>query len=145
MPLDILALQKANRALRRVGVPQMHGAIAFTWDDGPEVQYEIAKAAAARGQRHTFNVITGIIGDAGCLTGAQIAHMHAMGHEIASHGVTHEDITAMTTTERATHFDDSKTALEAILGREPSRRTPRRSAPATPLPISRYTAAISES
>lgn len=92
------------------------GAVVFTWDDGYDEHNTIREMATAAGQRHTFCVHTAGIATSGRLTAAQILAAYEEGHEIASHGVSHANLTGLTTAQRIAEYDDSKTALEAIIG-----------------------------
>lgn len=50
------------------------------------------------------------------LSGAGLIHAVARGHEILNHSKTHADMTGLVTATRATEFDTSQTALEALAG-----------------------------
>lgn len=97
-----------------------YGAVNFRWDDGFASHFTIARMATARGQRHTFGVTTNLIGQASYLTAAQIKAIHGSGHEIASHSKDHVRAVGSgapaTPALRRAQYDDSKTALEAIVG-----------------------------
>ncbi len=98
--------------------PRARGAVCFTWDDGyPSWATTIEPLANALGQRHTFCVTTNRINTAPFgMTSADIARWYANGHEIVSHTVTHSRMGDLTTEQRTPEFDDSKSALEAIVG-----------------------------
>lgn len=92
------------------------GCVCFTWDDGFSDQDTIRQMADARGQHHTFFITSNYIDTAGKLTTAQILAAYNNGHEIGTHGKAHSDMTSLTAAQRAVQYDDSLTAIEAIVG-----------------------------
>lgn len=99
-------------------IPRARGAVVFTWDDGyPSWDSHIYPLAQSLGQRHTFCVTTNRI-DAGDfqVSTAKILKWFQAGHEIASHSKTHTNMAAASSATRTAEFDDSKAALEAIVG-----------------------------
>lgn len=110
-----------GKAQRLAGVPTAQGAVVLSFDDGYPCWYnDFLPAFAERGQRATFTVNTAGIRDDGTrITEDEIRALHAAGHEISCHTVTHpSDITTLTPAQRAVEYDDSKAALEAIIGAE---------------------------
>lgn len=101
--------------LRQAGGPRP--AVCIHLDDGYSSAYTVARPACnERGQKFTLFVQTGTIGNSGFVTSAQIAELHADGHEIGAHGVTGNPMTSLTPAQRVAEYDDSKATLEAIIG-----------------------------
>lgn len=104
-------------APRSLAVPRARGRLVFTWDDNfSDWMTEVAAVAARYNQRHTFFIQTNQIGQASRLSAADIAALHAAGHEIGSHGVTHANIPTLAVADRVTEYEQSKATLEAIVG-----------------------------
>lgn len=110
------ALAKAEEAAQRLSHNRARGMVCFTWDDNYTSHNVIRSAAAALGQRHTFAVCTQNIGQAGRMTSADVLAAYGQGHEIASHSVQHLTALAISQAARTIEFDNSKTAIEAIIG-----------------------------
>jgi len=70
-------------------------AAAFSWttDDSRPDNLIWAEAAAASGYKFTIFTISGLLGQPGFLTVAQLNALHAQGHEIAGHSVKHPFLT----------------------------------------------------
>ncbi|HKK04811.1 MAG TPA: polysaccharide deacetylase family protein, partial [Gammaproteobacteria bacterium] len=109
------AVLAARRKVAKLG-PPAQGALVLTLDDGyASWASDVLPALSKYPYQHaTFNVITGGIGTS--VTSATIADLYARGHEIGSHTVTHPHMPSLTPAQRQTEYDDSKTALEAIVG-----------------------------
>jgi len=86
----------------------------LTFDDGYDVQYDVAKELANRGIKATFFVITGRLDTSGYLTSDQVKEMAEMGHEIAGHSKTHPDLTGLTDEECLSEIKHSKSYLEGL-------------------------------
>jgi len=106
----------AKAKLIPAGPPRAAGAVCFTWDDGYPNWLSLATEAYNRGQRHTFCVQTNRIDAVGGIPAADVLAIYNMGHEIASHGVSHINHATATSAQRAAEYDNSRTALEAIVG-----------------------------
>ena len=93
------------------------GAVCFTWDDGFASHYSTVYALAQQlGQKHTFNVVAGLVGTANYMTSAQIAEISAAGHEIANHSQTHIDMTTASAAQRLIEMDTAQANIDAIIG-----------------------------
>lgn len=101
---------------RAASFPKARGAVCFTWDDGFASHYTVAQMATARSQRHTFFITTNLNNTGGYMTPAQLLDVSTWGHEIGAHGLDHIDMTAQTQANRILQYDNSKTAIEAIIG-----------------------------
>lgn len=66
--------------------------------------------------RATFCVQTNRIDAVGGVTTQTITDLFNRGHEIASHSVSHPHVPGLTVAQREAEYDNSKTALEAIVG-----------------------------
>lgn len=103
-------------AIMRNAVPRSRGALVLTFDDGYTTWPSVQTVLDARNQRATFNVQTNKIDAGGGVTTAQLAALFAAGHEIGSHTVTHASMATLTSAQRQSEWDNSKAALEAIVG-----------------------------
>lgn len=93
------------------------GAVVIIWDDGYTSSLTAADLAEARDQKLTFAITKNLIGTADHITTAQMQALHAAGHEIADHSVTHTNfVTGLTATQRASELDENLAYLEAQVG-----------------------------
>lgn len=95
------------------------GAVVLNVDDGYSSWESVIEPALARypRARMTFAVWTERIDAVGGVSTATIERLHAKGHEIASHSVTHPNpITSLSVANRVIEYDTSKATLEAIVG-----------------------------
>lgn len=107
----------ASFASRTLAFPRARGRLVFTWDDNfADWMTEVAPIAARYNQRHTFFIQTNQIAQPSGLSAADIAALSAAGHEIGSHGVTHANIPTLAVADRVIEYEQSKAALEAIVG-----------------------------
>lgn len=114
--LTPIVVPPAGAGNKQLGSPGTQGGVVFRWDDGYASALTIARLASERGQRHTFGVTTGLLGQANYLTAAGVTAIAKAGHEIASHSVLHTSMVGLTAATRPAQYDGSKTALEAIDG-----------------------------
>jgi peptidoglycan/xylan/chitin deacetylase (PgdA/CDA1 family) len=119
LTIDVTGLTMAQGDARysRLGVEKRSGkgAVCFSWDDGYATWMSVLyPAILERGQRHTFFVETDNIGVT--VTAAEVLALYDADQEIGSHSVTHYDFPNGTVNGRQPEWDDSKTALEAIVG-----------------------------
>lgn len=98
--------------------PIAKGMIAFVWDDGFATHDTVAALANARGQKHTFAVVSNFMtsGNPTYATSAQVLAWSQAGHEIASHSVDHSSMTSLTAANRVLQYENSRTAIEAVIG-----------------------------
>ncbi len=66
--------------------------VSLTFDDGWADSYAARAIFAAHGMKATFYVNSGTIDSSGYLTWAQLNDLAADGHEIAGHGLTHDNL-----------------------------------------------------
>ena len=85
--LDAIAQAGRPVGLWRPGAPAPE--VALTFDDGGISSHRIAEMLEARGWRGHFFVTTDRIGTPGFLDAGGIRELHARGHVIGSHSVTH--------------------------------------------------------
>ena len=98
-------------------------AAQFGLNDGLDLLLE---ALARRGLRATFAVPAVL---AECYP-ARITEIVRLGHEVAAHGVKHEDVSALSRDEERARIALATEVLTAIGGRRPAGwRSPRRSSP----------------
>ena len=106
--------------VRRHRLNPSSGAIVFSWDDGFASQWDLLRPLInERGQKHSFFPHTNSIDGSGRLTAAQIANLHAEGHEIGSHSHHHNStgaIQGLDPEDRAFEYDHPKEVLEGIIG-----------------------------
>jgi peptidoglycan/xylan/chitin deacetylase (PgdA/CDA1 family) len=93
------------------------GAVAFSWDDGWSTHPQVAQWHAERGQVATFYVTVNELDGAQHMPTSAVAAIHALGHEIGAHNLTHTSMTSGTDAAgRTAQWDDAKAALEALTG-----------------------------
>ena len=92
--------------------------VAFTVDDGGVSYYtDLAERLEERGWRGHCFVTTGWIGRGGFLNTRHLRELHARGHVIGSHSVTHPGrFAACTPVQMLNEWRESRAALEDILG-----------------------------
>jgi len=101
--------------------PFNRAMVSVTFDDGWENQYATAnqQAMTSNGLIGTYYIISGssvTTPDPLYMTGAQIKALYAAGNEIASHTVTHPDLTTLTPAQLTTEMQTSQTTLQTLLG-----------------------------
>ncbi|ONI62635.1 hypothetical protein CSIV_14265 [Microbacterium sp. CSI-V] len=102
----------------RASMVSARGAVVLIFDDNWADHYtDVAPLLEARGFRATFAVNPSTFGGGGRMTAAQVLDLYNRGHEIANHGQTHQDMTALATDAlRAGEFDDAQAAIVALTG-----------------------------
>ena len=91
--------------------------LLLTFDDGGSGACHAAAALEQAGCRGYFFITTGLIGTPGFLTAAQIAQLHARGHMIGSHGVTHRGkMSRMPEAALHSEWSESVEMLSSIIG-----------------------------
>jgi peptidoglycan/xylan/chitin deacetylase (PgdA/CDA1 family) len=99
------------------GVTEPEAVISLTFDDGWRSQYTNAIPLLDRyGFRSTQYIHTGGLREPEHVTEAMIRSMHAGGHQIAAHSVTHSHLTTLNPTQLQSELVDSRQTLEAIIG-----------------------------
>lgn len=100
-------------------------AVTFSYDDGIESDRKLADMFNRYGLKCTFNLNSGLMTPESCWerNGVMIRRMYPddmpeiyKGHEIAVHGVMHEDLTKLTDEEVIRELLDDKAALEKLFG-----------------------------
>jgi len=87
-------------------------AVSLTFDDGcPSQLSKIAPLLGARGLGATFFLVTGSV-----RSWSGWSQLKAEGHEIASHTISHRDLTTLTLPEAERELADSRAALQQKLG-----------------------------
>lgn len=95
-----------------IGVPE--ATITFTFDDGWESVYIAGFPALQRcGAMGTVFVLAEVIGQPGYLSSKELRELYKRGWEIASHSLTHRDLTQLSDEEIREEVANSKTTLEA--------------------------------
>ena len=91
--------------------------VSLTFDDGYETEYTNALPILEKyGMTSTQFDITNLIGKSGYMTAAQLKTLYGDGDEIASHTVTHDDLTQETATALSNELTQSKATLQADTG-----------------------------
>ena len=91
--------------------------ISVTFDDGPESIYTNALPILQKDGIHTTQyIISGTLEDHNYMSVAQIKSMQANGHEVASHTITHPDLTSLTDQELTHELLGSKQTLTKDFG-----------------------------
>ena len=114
-PSEVVA-SELGAAKRKKG----RAAICFTWDDGSVDHFNtVFPAHEARGQSATFFITSGWVNTNGFVTSENVQQIHAAGHEIGAHSISHVAMTSTSMTDVATrvsNYDTPKTFLENIVG-----------------------------
>jgi peptidoglycan/xylan/chitin deacetylase (PgdA/CDA1 family) len=99
-------------------VPWNRGIVSISFDDGWANQYQNAfPLLQANGQTATFNIISGSLTDQpDYMSGTQVKNLFSNGMEIASHTVTHTDLTTVSQTQLVYEMSQSQATLQNLLG-----------------------------
>lgn len=107
---------------------QYSKAVTFSYDDGIEQDRRLVELFNYYGMKCTFNLNTGIQSPESNfdIEGVHISRMEQegladlyLGHEIASHGLTHSGLTGLTEEELAAEFLPDMDNIERIYGKRP--------------------------
>ena len=90
-------------------------ALTFSYDDAVLSDRRLVEIFNRYGMKATFNVSSGRLGYGNFLLRGEIAALYA-GHEIASHGKNHRDMTELPPAELETEIADDLSALSRIAG-----------------------------
>ena len=91
--------------------------LTLTFDDGYADTYTNAiPLLQQNGFNSTQFIITDTLGDSGYMTNAQVLAAYKVGEEIASHTVTHDDMTQETVSQIKTELQSSQQTLQSITG-----------------------------
>jgi peptidoglycan/xylan/chitin deacetylase (PgdA/CDA1 family) len=85
--------------------------VSLTFDDTTVDQYQVRPILAAHHMPATFYVNSGRIGQSGYMSLAQLQDLHADGHEIAGHTISHPNLTTLSTTDQIHQICDDRNAL----------------------------------
>lgn len=97
------------------GAPLDH-VVVLTFDDGYADQYTYALPLLRRFRdAATFYIITGMLDGPRHLSWTQLRLMRTMGEDIAAHGVAHDDLSLMGSSQQTMQIDDSVRLLEQRL------------------------------
>lgn len=91
--------------------------IIITLDDGYTDAYDAFKLLKSNGQIAVFYIISSFVDSPEYLSKENIIEISNSGMEVASHTVTHRDLTKLTTEELKKEITDSKVVLENIIGK----------------------------
>jgi uncharacterized repeat protein (TIGR02543 family) len=95
--------------------------LTLTFDDGYETEYTNALPLLEQyGMVSTQFIITDLIGQSGYMTAAQLKSFTGDGDEMASHTVTHDDLTQETSAEVENEMTESKATIAADTGVSPT-------------------------
>ena len=91
--------------------------VTLTFDDGYSSTYQYATPILdADGYKSTQFIITDVLGTTGYMTDANLVALNKDGQEIASHTVTHDDLTTETTSQVKTELSQSQSTLQSLVG-----------------------------
>lgn len=90
-------------------------AVSLSYDDGSEHDRRLVAMLNAHGLRGSFNLNASRLGQEYHVGRAEVARLYE-GHEIASHGLTHADLTHLSDDGVRRELNDDKAALEAWTG-----------------------------
>jgi len=92
--------------------PLVEPLVTFTFDDANDTDYTLALPLfQSKGIVGVSNIVTDNVGTTGCLTWDQIVALQNAGWEIASHTVSHPDLTQLDAAGITTELSDSKNIL----------------------------------
>jgi peptidoglycan/xylan/chitin deacetylase (PgdA/CDA1 family) len=90
--------------------------VSLTFDDGWSSIYDtVYPLLDWYNYPGTFFIFTDVIGQEGRLTADQLRGLHEAGHEIGSHSLNHDDLTALLPTLLEEQLSESKKILEEII------------------------------
>lgn len=112
-----IPLRDFESQLDRLAATEVTVPLLLTVDDGGMSFYtQVAERLEARGWRGHCFMTTGWIGRKGFLDATQLRELHARGHVIGSHSVTHpRRFAALAPVEMLREWSDSRKALQDIL------------------------------
>jgi peptidoglycan/xylan/chitin deacetylase (PgdA/CDA1 family) len=91
--------------------------LSLTFDDGYDNEYTQAFPLLNKyGLSSTQFIITDVLNTQGYMTNAQVLSMYKAGNEIASHTVTHNDLTKETQAQLLSEMAPSQSILQSIIG-----------------------------
>jgi peptidoglycan/xylan/chitin deacetylase (PgdA/CDA1 family) len=91
--------------------------LTLTFDDGILSQYSNGLPLLQKyNLPATFYIISGMLGQEGYMTGAQVKSLYNVGEDIGSHSVTHPDLTTLRATQLTNELSRSQTSLQQLLG-----------------------------
>ncbi len=98
--------------------PFNRGIVSLTFDDGWANQYTNALPLLNKyGQKATFYIISGELNDQpDYMSKPQISNLIADSNEIASHSITHPDLTKLTTSQAQKEMQQSQSTLQNAFG-----------------------------
>lgn len=113
-----IPLREFESQLARLSAVEASTPLLLTVDDGGVSFYtEVAKRLEARGWRGYCFMTTDWIGRKGFLDAAQLRELHARGHMIGSHSVSHPPrFASLAPVEMLREWSDSRKVLQDILG-----------------------------
>jgi peptidoglycan/xylan/chitin deacetylase (PgdA/CDA1 family) len=98
--------------------PFTRGLVSVTFDDGWVNQYTNAFPSLTQNNiPATFYIISGeLANQPDYMTATQVKNLQVAGHEIASHSVTHSDLTTVSAAQLQNEFAGSQTTLQNVVG-----------------------------
>jgi peptidoglycan/xylan/chitin deacetylase (PgdA/CDA1 family) len=92
-------------------------ALALSFDDGTADHWRVGEELVRQAIKGIFFVPAGLIDTPGFLTRRQVRGLHALGHVIASHGMSHRPLDArLSSQELRRELEGSRRRLEDVLG-----------------------------
>jgi peptidoglycan/xylan/chitin deacetylase (PgdA/CDA1 family) len=85
--------------------------ISLTFDDGDADNYPMAEVLTQHGLRATWYIPSGLVGEPGYMSWEQLRALHADGHEIGGHSVSHINIDGLDELALRHEVCDSRQAL----------------------------------
>jgi peptidoglycan/xylan/chitin deacetylase (PgdA/CDA1 family) len=118
MGFSTISLDLFRRYLADPETPLPENPLMISFDDGYRDNFLNAYPLLRKyGMTAAFYIITGLVGEEGRLTSAQIREMAANGMSIGSHTVTHRALGDMDAEEAASEMSLSRLYLEGLLQR----------------------------
>ena len=116
-------IRQLRRLVERTAAPDAgsasagRGSVCLTFDDGTGDHRRVADLLSRHGLTGTFFVITSRLGAPGHLSEEDVRSIAAQGHRIASHSVTHRDLTSLSAAALTDELVASRERLEALVQR----------------------------
>jgi peptidoglycan/xylan/chitin deacetylase (PgdA/CDA1 family) len=114
--MQVGSLQTDDYSLAQtVTLPFNRGIVTLTFDDCWQSTYDNAlPILTAHGVPSTQFIISGFLGQQDRMTNTEVSNLMAQGHEIASHTVTHPDLTTLAAADLSTEVTDSQSTLISL-------------------------------
>jgi peptidoglycan/xylan/chitin deacetylase (PgdA/CDA1 family) len=112
----LAALQRAEASFAARLEPPVPRSVVLTFDDATSDHRDVGRWLEERGVQAIFFVPSGSVGSPGHLSKTDLRDLALQGHAVGSHSVDHKPLAGLTLRGLRRQVDESKSALEQILG-----------------------------